>query len=129
MLLKALSPSLPILLVLACAAVLSTSLVTTGQLALLEESWDNRITRKKALSLASVEMSVREQFTAVLFGSVMVVCVYVSDSAKEKLQRHCEEVYENVEETIKVQEYGINTCKSDGDGYFTEERRVAEILC
>ena len=61
-------------------------------------SRDNRITRKKALALTSVEMSVRARRTAVLFGSVVVICVYAPDSAQDESQRHTEEVYEDVEE-------------------------------
>ena len=46
---------------------------------------------------------------------------------KEELQRHCEEVFEDVEETIEKQEDRIKEHKKNGDKHFTEEGGVAEI--
>ena len=46
---------------------------------------------------------------------------------RDKLQRHCEEVDEDVEETLEIQGDRIKKKKTDGDIYFTEEGRVAEI--
>ena len=45
---------------------------------------------------------------------------------KGELQRHCEEENEDVEETIEVQEDRIKMYKADGNGHFTEEKRVPD---
>ena len=46
---------------------------------------------------------------------------------KEALQRHCEEAYEDVEETIERQEDRIEKYQREGDRHCTEEGRTAEI--
>ena len=42
-----------------------------------------------------------------------------------QLEAHCEEEYEDVEETINIQETRIRKCKTEGGRHFTEEGRVA----
>ena len=44
---------------------------------------------------------------------------------KEELQRHCEEIFEDVAETIEIQEDMIKKCNEDGDRHFTEEGIIA----
>ena len=42
-------------------------------------------------------------------------------TSKDELQRHCEEVFEDVKETIELWENRIKKYKTDGDRHFTEE--------
>ena len=53
-------------------------------------------------------------------------CTYRAEWKKE-LQRHCEEVYVDPEETKNEQEGRSNKYRQDGDKQFTEEGRMVEI--
>ena len=55
--------------------------------------------------------------------------VFTEDTAiwKEELQRHCEEVYEDVEATIEKQEDRIKEYKTKGNRHITEEGRFPEF--
>ena len=46
---------------------------------------------------------------------------------KKELQRHCDEVYQDPQETIEEQGKGIQNYKRNGDRHLTEDGRTAEI--
>ena len=49
------------------------------------------------------------------------------DEWREELQRHCEEVFADHEETRRVQEKRIDCLRKNGDRHFTDDGRRVEI--